>query len=369
MIFWIGMFILTLFCYGICSQRYRLKIEKKIVIIYSAVLIFFAGMRSGIGDTGFYLSWFNKFKSLPIGNLFGTDIKEVGYAFIMSSVGKFTQDPQIYLIFIAIITIGGVFYVINKYSEDISISLLLFMTSGLYLGMMNGIRQYIVVVGLFLLTNCLIKNKPIIYICVALILSTVHTSALFMIPIFFIVRRKVWKSGTIVLIGIVSFALFNINSVLPWIAQLLQKTAYENYSDSLLTDIGSGANYLRVIVMLVPVFISFLGKKIFDENDMEYRVYSNIMILNAICYLFSARNWIFARLAMYLHIYIILFYPYVLSKVFTKDSIKIVKILLIVLYSIFFLFEVKNTPYMSYYLNINTDLIGEFTRGVYSGYW
>lgn len=365
MIFWAGMLILTLFCYGVCSQVCELKIEKKIVVVYGAILIFFAGMRSGIGDTGNYLGWFNKYKSVPILDLFGKDIKEVGYSFIIAFVGKFTKNPQVYLMFVALFTMGGVFYIINKYSKNIGMSLFLFMTSGLYLSMMNGIRQYIVVVGLFLLTSCLIENKVVIYIGTALLLSTVHTSALFMIPVFFLVRRKVWKGGTILLIGIVSLMLLNLNYILPWITQFLEETVYENYTNSLLNDADLGANYLRVIVMLVPVFISFLGRKNFDKDDMKYRVYSNIMLLNAICYLFSAKNWIFARLAMYLQIYVILFYPYVLSRVFTKDSLKVVKFLLVLSYCIFFFFEVKNTPYMSYYLNINSDLIGEFTKRIY----
>lgn len=365
MAFWIGMLVFTLFCYSVCLHTHDLKNRKKITFAYGAVLIFFAGMRSGIGDTGFYLSWFNNYKDVSISSLFGMDIKEVGFAFFMALVGRITQNPQVYLTIVALLSMGCIFYAINKYSEDIGMSLFLFMTSGIYLSMMNGIRQYIVVAGLFLLTNCLIKNKPILYICAALLLSTVHTSALFMIPIFFIARRKVWKGSTMLMILVISVSLLNIDSILPWVTRLLEDTVYSNYTESLLNDTDAGANALRVTVMVIPVLISFIGRKFFSEDDMEYRVYSNIMLLNAICYLFAAKNWIFARLAMYLHIYILLFYPYVIPKIFNQKSTRIIKMLLIISYVIFFIFEVRNTPYMSYYLNYNSDLIGEFTQNIY----
>ena len=89
-------------------------------------------MRSGIGDTGYYLSWFNEYKTSSIFSLIGTDIKEPGFAVFMAMVGKITQIPQIYLLLVAFICIGFTFYTIVHYSKDIGMSLFLFLPAGFF---------------------------------------------------------------------------------------------------------------------------------------------------------------------------------------------------------------------------------------------
>lgn len=365
MAFWVILLVLTIVCYGLCAQYSERREGRLIAYFYSWILIFMAGMRSGIGDTGYYLSWFNTYKTSSVFSLVGTDLKEAGFAVFMAIVGKITQIPQIYLLIVAFICIGFTFYTLVHHSRDIGLSLYLFLTAGFFLGMMNGIRQYLVVVTLFLAVDCLLKKKCLPYIAMVLLLSTIHTSALFMIPVYFLVQRPVWKRNTFIILSGTLLVIFNISAFLPWLGGLLEDSTYSTYAESLVNSGGSGANILRVLVMIVPVFVSFIGRKNFAEDDQEYKVYSNMLILNAICYLFSATNWIFARLGMYLHIYILLFYPYVLPRVFKGNNLKLVKFILIMMYALYFLFEIKNTPYMSYYLNINVDLIGPFTRSLY----
>lgn len=365
MTFWLIILVLTFICYFLCAQISEINLKRFVAYFYSAILIFMAGMRSGIGDTGFYISWFNNYKTIPILSLFGSDVKEVGFAMLMATIGKITQNQQIYLMIIALICIGCSFYVICHYSRNIGMSLFLFLTAGFFLGMMNGIRQYIVVSILFLSIHFLLQKKYVPYIVLSLVLSTIHTSALFMIPIFFLVQKPVWKKNTFILLGITLFIILNISTFLPWLGHLLEDSTYTNYTDTLISGSGDGASFFRVLVMFVPVILSFIGRKNFSVNDQEYRIYSNMLILNAICYLFSAQNWIFARLAMYLHIYVLLFYPYILPRLFKNNNLKIITIVLIGLYAVYFLFEVRNTAYMSYHLNINIDLIGPYTRSFY----
>lgn len=365
MTFWVILLVLTFACYGLCSQLHGKSRKRLVVYIYSFVLIFIAGMRSGIGDTGYYLSWFNNYKTSSIPSIIGAEVKDAGFAVFMAIVGKITQIPQMFLLIVAFICIGFTLYTVAHYSRDIAMSLYLFLTAGFFLGMMNGIRQYLVVAVLFLAINCLLRNKWLPYISMTLLLSTVHTSALFMIPSFFLVQRPVWKKNTVILLVGTSFIIINISTFLPWLGGILEGSVYSGYTESLENSVGSGANIFRVLVMIVPVVISYIGRKHFASDDQEYKIYSNMMILNAICYLFAASNWIFARLGMYLHIYILLFYPLVLPRVFKGNNLKIVKALLILMYTVYFLFEVRNTPYMSYYLKINTDLIGPFTWSLY----
>lgn len=365
MVFWGSLLALAAFCYGLCTQMPERSKQRIIAYFDSAVLIVLAGMRSGIGDTGYYLLWFNRYKSVPVTSLVGAGIKEAGFAVFMAMVGKITQSPQIYLLIVAGICIGGTFYVICHHSRDIGLSLFLFLAAGFFIGMMNGIRQYLVVTMLFLLIHCLLENKPVPYIAAAILLSWVHTSALVMIPVFFVVQQPVWKRSTILMLAVVLVAVIGMPAFFSWLGSLLETSTYAVYADALINETGEGANILRVFVMMIPVGLSFVGRKYFSEDDREYKVYSNMVLLNAICYVFAVQNWFFARLGMYLGIYLLLFYPYVLPRMFKGENLKLAKSMMIILYGIYFYFEIRNTPYMSYYLNINADLIGPLTRSIY----
>lgn len=378
MFFWFCLLCLSLICYAACANQTRLvnetngilrekvKFNKYIVFIFAFILIFFAGMRSGIGDTGYYMYGFSEYKKYSIMDFFNLNMeKEPGFKFLMIFISSFTKNEQVFIFLMAIVTIGLTILAIYKYSEDIGMSLFLFLTTGVYLGMLNGIRQYIVVAVLFLATNLIIENKPIKYSLIVILLSTIHTSALIMLPIFFFSRRKVWSFSNFLFIGIFTVFVLTFSNWVQGFVSIFQDTVYGKYSNTLLNETDVGTNILRILVMFVPVLLSFLGRKAVDQNDIYYRVYSNILILNFLIYLLSSYNWIFARISMYLNIYTLLFYPYILKRIFDKKSLKIAKVIMILAYSVFFVFEIRNVDYISYYLNINRERIGILTRGFY----
>lgn len=379
MLFWLGILSFAVICYAFCSKqtclsansnekfKYTTRCNWFIIVLYALVLIFFAGMRSGIGDTGYYMYGFSEYKGYNFKNFAQLDIeKEAGFKLLMVFISFFTKNEQIFLFVISILIIGISVIAICKYSEDIGMSLFLFVTTGAYVGMMNGIRQYIVVSVFFACTFLIIKGKFVPYLILALIFSTIHYSAFFMIPVFFFARKKkVWSWSTLIFIAVALVSVFSFSNLIERFVNLLENTTYERYADTLLGNQDVGVNYLRILVVLVPTILSFIGRKYVDQHDIYYRVYSNIMLLNCIIYLLASYNWIFARLAMYLNLYVMLFYPYIIKRIFDQKSQKFIKMAMLLLYSIFFIFEIKNTSYMSYYLDINRDLIGALTKTFY----
>lgn len=378
MLFWIILLGFSLLCYAFCANQSKLaannggiirnknKINWFIVFVFAAVLIVICGLRSGIGDTGYYMYRFNEYKYYKLKDFSNLDIpREKGFGILMILIGQITDSEQAFLFIVAAFTIGLIIISIYRYSEDIGMSLFLFYATGIYLGTMNGLRQYIVVAVFFFATKYIVENKPIRYIVLVLLMSTIHTSALFMLPVFFFARKKVWNASTVLYIAAVLFLVANFSSVLQNSEIFLENTVYDSYIENLKTDTESGANILRVLVMLVPPAISFIYRKRVDQDDIYYRVYSNIMLLNAFIYLFASYNWLFARFAMYTNIYSILFYPYILKKAFRAGNNKMIKGAMIALFCLFLVFEIRTTPYISYYLDINKDLMGPLIRTYY----
>ena len=379
MLFWITLLGFSLLCYALCANQSKLetntvgivgknnKTNWFIVFVFAAVLTVFCGLRSGIGDTGYYMYRFSEYKLYAIKDLPNLDMpKEKGFGILMILIGQITDSEQVFLFIVAAFTIGLMIISIYRYSEDIGMSLFLLYATGIYLGTMNGLRQYIVVAVLFFATKYIVDNKPVRYIILVLLMSTIHTSALFMLPVFFFARKKVWNASTVLYIAGVLFLVANFSSVLQNSEIFLENTVYDSYIENLKNDTESGANILRVLVMLVPPTLSFVYRKRVDRDDIYYRVYSNIMLLNAFIYLFASYNWLFARFAMYTNIYSVLFYPYILKKALRASSKKMIKAAMIALFCLFLLFEVRTTPYVSYYLDINKELIGPLIRTYYS---
>ena len=82
-------------------------------------------------------------------------------------------------------------------------SLYLFVASGCHIAwMMNGLRQFLAVSIIMAATPLMLKRKYVPLIGVILLAATVHSSALIMIPIIFIVQGKAWNKKTLLFIGV-----------------------------------------------------------------------------------------------------------------------------------------------------------------------
>lgn len=128
---------------------------------------------------------------------------ESGWGFLIFEILEkkvFGNNPIIFRLILALMHILPVIIVYRKYSNNYILSVYLFIASGCHIGwMMNGLRQFLAVSIIFAATSLLIERKYIKLIIIILIASTIHSSALIMIPVIFIVHGKAWNKKTMVL--------------------------------------------------------------------------------------------------------------------------------------------------------------------------
>lgn len=371
MFFWLTVLITTFCILYTFKVRYynpdkkitRTSVNKLAYVFCAVILALIAGMRSGIGDTGYYMYNFLMYKDYSINELLG--MKEPGFKIITKLVGIISDNPQSLLLVCSFFTVILFFKTMYKYSSNLIMSSFLFIASGVYLGTMNGLRQYLVVAVFFACLQLLIDKKFVTYCVICLLLSTIHTSAVLLIPLYFFVTTKPWTNSKLVIIGcLLILFFFATPGLMGWIAGEISTTQYGIYSDSLLSSESNGANILRVGVMVLPAILSFFGRNQFDKNDKYYNLFSNMAVITALFYILTLSNWIFARLAMYTVPFSLLLYPLLMRKIFGKNR-KIIIPLFYFLFTIYFIYEIKNITYVSYYLDINTEHIGIMTRGFY----
>ena len=169
--------------------------------------IVWAGYRAGIGDTEVYrMSFYESASSLSALPAYAaSQTKDTGF-YVLNSLFKIfiSSSSVVFFLAIAAFQMFCIMKTYRKYSSDYWMSIFLFIVSTDYLSYMhNGMRQFIAVCGIFACLGLILKKEYFKTIIVILLLSTIHQTALIMIPIIFIIQGKAFNKKTI----------FNINSV------------------------------------------------------------------------------------------------------------------------------------------------------------
>ena len=220
-------------------------------------------------------------------------------------------------------------------------------------------RQFLVAAILFACTPLILNKKPIPYFVIVLFLSTFHTSALIMIPAYFIVSSEPWSKRTMVfVIGIILAMLFTSQFT------SLLDTVVENsdYASSMeeFKDVDDGTNPVRILVESVPIIIAFIYRnKIKDKLTPIIKISINMSLIASGLYIISkiARSGIMlGRLPIYFSLYNSILLPWLISNVFEKNEKRLVYYTMIICYLGFFYFQMcvawNGLEYVSDILNL-----------------
>lgn len=311
------------------------KPDKVFAFFALTVIVLVSGLRSNIGDTGVYAVWYKTMGS-SFERVF--DRSDTGFNVFMIILNNISPDPQLLIFVAALITNILIFVVLYRYADPFELGMYLYITTGCYLVSMNGMRQYLAAAIIFAATKFLLDGSCIKYFIVTLLAAMLHASALVMIPIYFIVRRKSWSVVTNGIIVLASTGFLLFNQLTPILFSALQNTQYSHYED-FLKQSDMGANIIRVVVAAVPLALSFIGRdklrEFWDKSD--YIV--NLSLINFIFMLFASYNWIFARFCIYFGLYNLLLLPWLISILFKGKDKMFMYVALLACYFIFYYYD------------------------------
>ena len=327
----------TTFFLAICSRLSRDKrFEWLMIFLVALIFILVAGLRKNIGDTESYIY---SYKQLGTFTGFLPDAKDKGFTYFQLFLYNINKDPQFLIFMTSLITQGSIIYTLGRYRSYFELEVYMYITCGAFLVSMNGIRQAMVGGLLFLCTDLINKNRFIPYCIIVLILSTMHSSALIMIPVYFIVRREAWSKTTFMVIGIAMICFLFFHQLMPGFFDLLQNSSYSEYKD-VISQKGGGASFMRVLVNSVSVILAYIKRDKLKELWPESNIFINMAIINLIFITFALYNWIFARFQIYFQLYNIVLIAYVIKNCFNQRSMRdFVYYCFIICYFIFFYYE------------------------------
>lgn len=317
-------------------------------ILVFVPIIWQAAFRGYFADTTMYLK---SYRELPIGlgaliKMMPEVKKDQGFTFLSGLIKLIVKDnATIYLGIVAIIQAAALIPIFRKYSSNYIVSIFLFVASTDYVSwMFNGLRQFTAVTLIFAATGLMLKRKWIPTILIILLASTMHQSALLMIPVIFIVQGKGWNILTLLCLAGTMIAVLFVDQFTDILDNMMQETQYSNMVSDWQEWGDDGTNILRVAVYAVPTILSLIGLRyIRAEGDQLINICTNMSILSTSLYIISMfTSGIFiGRLPIYMSLYNYILLPWEIKHMFTKQSQKIVMLAMVGAYLLFNVYQIK----------------------------
>lgn len=339
-------------------------------IILFGYIVFIVGMRKHIGDTSNYIKHFDAISS-DFSQAWGAinwQGKEPGFA-AFNTIFKcwISTDYTAWLMTIAGICGLLVALTIRKYSCDFFMSTFIFVSTGTFIWMLNGMRQFIAVSILFFCSGYIKDGKFFRFLIAVLIASSFHTSALMMIPIYFIVRCKPWSGRIWIYILIMIIISIFSDRFFGGVDDYFAGTVYEGYTRQFVGD--HGVNPLRFLFYLIVPITAFIKRKEFQpyiEKNSYLAIAVNMSVVGtAIMFVGIFSSGIFiGRLPIYGTIFNTILIPYIIICCFKEDERRIVKFIVIAIYLAAFMLEPNVSLYNSEKLNLIVDgyKVGSFFK-------
>lgn len=275
------------------------------VILATISLVLVSGLRWNVGtDYGNYIDMYqvNADKS------FVEVISQLEPLFMLSMwlTSRNGFFPQQMFFLSALITTSLMVFSIRKYSPVFIFSMFLYITEMSYYSQFNGIRQCMAGAIMMFGFKFLLKGEFKKYLMLTLFASTVHTSALFLIPIFFIVRQKPWSKKILCLCCLFLVGTIFFTDIANVLVQSDSK--YAHYFDLSGGYSSYGVKPIRVVVSAVPLLISLLFYPSLSKSKFN-QILINFSLLNFLFMFIATQNVALSRMNMYLSVYNIFLIP------------------------------------------------------------
>lgn len=332
--------------YDRINDEYDWRVNIVFAIIVFAPIIWMAASRTNFADTYNYKMSFLRMPDSfeEIRSYIINQPKDRGFYLLSCALKLFIgNDTFKYFLSMSILQSIILIKLYKKYSIDYVMSVFLFVASTeCYSWMFNGMRQFTAIVVVLLSTTLLMKKKYIYVVAIILIASTIHQSALIMIPIVFIVQGKAWNKKTIMLIIAVILAITFVGNFTSLLNDSLENTQYSGTLQYAMESGDDGANPIRALVYSIPALIAFFNReKIKEKNNQIINILVNISIITAGLYWLSVftSGIIIARLTGYTSLYGYILLPWEVQYCFEREKSTIVRYGMIIGFVLYYIYQ------------------------------
>lgn len=276
------------------------------------LLFLFAGLREGVG-ADFY-TYRDSMVAYNEGRFPVWLNYEWGFMKLLWLLSGFTRDGQLLIIVCSFITVGLFVYVFLKCSEDVRLSILLFYALYFYFLSFNAIRSLLSVSIVMLAIKPLRERKLIKYMIIVAVASLFHTSAVVMIPFYFIIGKSVKKFLYIIGVPATMGVLILYRPIYEFLMVMFPK--YAIYADAN----GGGTKWNLLFLLFNLLLLKMTSAK---NNEEETLNLYEVACLAAIFFSVMAMlNELMVRFALFFYAYSLISVPFCLNRLKTSGQSK-----------------------------------------------
>ncbi|MBO5505210.1 MAG: EpsG family protein [Clostridia bacterium] len=232
------------------------------------------------------------------------------------------NDFVFYNMIMGIITYAITVKSLQKSTDKIFLALMFYMLI-YYTYAFNGTRQMLAVVILFMGKNLLDEKKYVPYFILALIAWKIHSTAIMVLPFFFLGKMK-YDDKRLIFIEI-SVAIVSLFVVALWdnVLDILEMLGFEKLAEDYEDITGShGAKFIRLLVKIPVVAVAIWRYPTLAKNDTDGKLnyYLNMSMFAIVFTIAGLKIVNLARFSDYFGIYQCLLIPKLFRSMERKDD-------------------------------------------------
>ena len=325
------------------KRHFMLRHADIFMIATIAWLTCFSFLRESYNDTGNYIYDFINLTDPLDQYLAESNLLKVGdnplFVLYQTIIHELTDNYHIFFFFPALLNSIAVIKFFKKYSTNIAFALLIFYSIGTYVMYIAAMKQCIAVAILLIALPYAIDRKYVKFYLLVFIAMLFHTHAFIFlaVPFFF---GKPWGKVTWVLFAAVVVAMSAYDAIFGRLMNFALSVGI-NIVDWELFD-GHSIHPLRIVVYWIPAIAALVFRnRLFSDSTREENLFANLSIGAAFVLTIGLRQGanLFARMAAYYEIAAGITLPWMIKKVFNKQSTSFLIIIASVLYFGYFLYE------------------------------
>lgn len=324
------------------EKRYLRRKSDMFMIIVIIWMTCFSFLRTRYNDTFQYIILFEE--AIPVREGFSTGAflqlaGNPGSLLYRSIIHDLTDNYHIYFLFPALMSSFAVIKLFKHYSVDPAFSLLIFFSIGTYVMFIAALKQSMAMFFLLMALPYALEKKYIRFYLLVIVAILFHTHA-FLFAIVPFLTEKPWSKVTWMLLAAMLFAMATYDETLGAFMEFAQSIG-ATVAEREVFD-GHSINILRVLVYWIPALLAlFFRRTLFQNSTKVENLFANMSIASALILTIGLREGanLYARMAAYFEIGTAISIPWMINKIFTKQSAQFLTVLASALYFIYFLYE------------------------------
>ena len=310
------------------------------IAIFWLTCFFF--LRTSYNDTGTYIFFWENAPTvkdfIADGGL--TDLTDNPLSILWQTFShQYIGNYHVYFLLPSILINFAVIKLLKSYSVSPVFSTIIYFSVGTCILYMAAMKQCFAMFFLLLSIPYAEKKQYVRFYLLVFIAILFHTHA-FMFALLPFLFGKPWNKVTWAGLFVALFVMATYNTTM---------TAFMNLAQSigaLVADIevfdGHQINVLRVIIYWIPTALAlFFRERLFQDSTRMENLFVNMSIVSSMILMLGLVQGanLYARMAGYFEIAMAISLPWMLKKLFTEQSFKMVSAIATVLYFGYFLYE------------------------------